>query len=376
MQSDRFNAESPQNEDYQLPAVFSPSSDFKLHELPQHEDQDQLVSQQLLQISAETTADSPLNSFFVASPITDSESAPADISLSPAAMFLSSFSPMALPQPLPDDEGEIVSGYTLGPMIGRGGTSIIRRASSSQGGVVAVKIVRQADLAKQDEPERARVQLRHEAAVWASLSHEHILPLFSSCHTSYADFFITLYCPAGSLFDILKRDGHPALPQDEAGTMYRQVVKGLRYMHEVAGYVHGDMKLENVMVDDMGVCRIGDFGMAKKIGECESDDEDRPSRTKILRHATVKQKRSRSRHPLQHVLPSHPSLLRHQSGPRHRNSSPFPTTATPAPRQIFQPGSLPYASPELLIPSTSKADRKSTRLNSSHSGESRMPSSA
>ncbi|KAI0088612.1 kinase-like domain-containing protein [Irpex rosettiformis] len=296
-----------------------------------------------------------MSSFFVTSPITESESAPADLSLSPAAMFLSSFSPMAAPQALPDDEGESIAGYVLGPMIGHGGFSIIRRASSAQGGVVAVKIVRQADLDKQEDPERARVQLRHETDVWSSLNHEHILPLFSSCHTSYADFFITLYCPAGSLFDILKRDGRPALPQDEAGRMYRQVVKGLRYMHEVAGYVHGDMKLENVMVDDMGVCRIGDFGMAKKIGECESDDEDRPTRKTIVRNATVRQKRSRSRHPLQHVLPSHPSLLRHQCGPRHRTSSPFPSTAAPAPHQIFHPGSLPYASPELLLPSTSSA---------------------
>ncbi|KAI0698167.1 kinase-like domain-containing protein, partial [Cytidiella melzeri] len=270
-------------------------------------------------------------------------------------MFLSSFSPMVAPQALPDDEGETISGYVLGPVIGRGGFSTIRRASSAQGGTVAVKIVRRSDLDKQEDPDKARVHLQHEASVWSSLNHEHILPLFSSFHTPYADFFITLYCPAGSLFDILKRDGQPGLHYDEAGRMFRQVVKGLRYMHEVAGYVHGDMKLENVLVDEMGVCRIGDFGMAKRLGESESDDEDRPSRTKVVRHASVRPKRSRSRHLLQHTLPSHLSLLRHQSGPRHRNSSPFPTSLSTTPNQVFQPGSLPYASPELLRPSTSNA---------------------
>ena len=41
-----------------------------------------------------------------------------DISESPAAMFLSAFSPMAAPpQALPDAEGEEVSGYVLGPII-------------------------------------------------------------------------------------------------------------------------------------------------------------------------------------------------------------------------------------------------------------------
>jgi MAP/microtubule affinity-regulating kinase len=346
--------------DQELPAVFSPRAGFKLHTLPDDVDQDQRVSQQLLGMSVDflppVSAPEPfMDTFFMPSPASEASSASADICVSPAAMFLSSFSPMVAPKTLPDDEGELVSGYVLGPVIGRGGFSTIRRASSALGGVVAVKIVRHADLDKQDDSARARSQLQHEATVWASLSHEHILPLFSLSQTSYADFFITLYCPAGSLFDILKRDGRPALPQDEAGMMYRQVVKGLRYMHEVAGYVHGDMKLENVLVDDMGVCRISDFGMAKRIGESESDDEDRASRTKIARHTSVRQKRSRSRHPMQHVLPTHPSILAHQSGPRHRNSSPFPTNTTSTSHQIFQPGSLPYASPELLMPSTSAA---------------------
>ncbi|EEB86932.1 hypothetical protein MPER_15941 [Moniliophthora perniciosa FA553] len=62
-------------------------------------------------------------------------------------MFLSAFSPPpALPKALPDDEGEVVAGYTLDGIIGYGGFSVIRRAYSSSGGVVAVKIVRRSDL--------------------------------------------------------------------------------------------------------------------------------------------------------------------------------------------------------------------------------------
>lgn len=348
----------------ELSAAFSPRTDMKLCPLPDDADQDQRMSRQLLEMSMPVshshithTTESTTNPFFLASPVSVGESSATDLSQSPAAMFLSSFSPMAASQALPDDEGEAVSGYTLGPVVGHGGFSVIRRASSPQGGVVAVKIVRRSDIEKQQDPESARSHLQHEASVWQSLNHEHILPLFSSSHTQYADFFVTLYCPAGSLFDILKRDGHPALPQDEAGRMYRQVVKGLRYMHEVAGFVHGDMKLENVLVDEMGVCRIGDFGMAKRIGEFVNDEEDRPSaRSNAIRHTqSVRQKRSRSRHAMHHVLPAHPSLLRHHSGPRHRASSPLPAASRASPHPVFQPGSLPYASPELLLPSNSSA---------------------
>lgn len=269
-----------------------------------------------------------------------------DLSMSPAAMFLSSFSPsLSSCAPLPDDEGQIVAGHVLGPIVGHGGFSTIRTASSPTGDTVAVKIVRRGDLTKQPDPDACRRRLDQEAQVWASLQHEHILPLFSPEHTPYADYFITQYCPAGSLFDILKRDGRPALPQDDVGTMFRQVVRGLQYMHEVAGYVHGDIKLENVMVDEMGVCKIGDFGMARKIGE--TDDVHQ------LDHHTGL---SQSRKPAKQGLHTHLSLIRHtkahgsRNTSRHRNSTPVQNTLSPSPGQVYQQGSLPYAAPELLLP--------------------------
>ncbi|KAK0185646.1 kinase-like domain-containing protein [Armillaria mellea] len=235
---------------------------------------------------------------------TQAVSCPSEVIASPASMFLSAFNPT--PSVSSD---EVVAGYTLGEIIGYGGFSIIRRAYSTSGGAVAVKIVRHSDLLGQGKVPLARKRLEHEAEVWASLSHEHVLPLFSTAHKPTADYFFMLYCPAGSLFDILKREER--LPQDEAGMMFRQVVRGLRYLHEVAMYVHRDMKLENVLVDDMGTCRIGDFGMAKRIGEgenaVETDDEHEASNTGIHRAVSFAEK-----------------------------------------VHSFQPGSLPYAAPELL----------------------------
>ncbi|KAH7927672.1 kinase-like protein [Leucogyrophana mollusca] len=273
--------------------------------------------------------------------------------ISPAAMFLSAFSPATSFVPSPDDEGQVVSGYVLGPVIGRGGFSTIRRASSASGGVVAVKIVRRIDMAKQADPSLARKRLDHEASVWESLSHEHILPLFSAEHTSFGDFFITLLCPAGSLFDILKRDGNPALPHDDAGMMFRQVVRGVRYLHETAGYVHRDMKLENVLVDEMGVCRIGDFGMAQKIGDSGDDEVSQDGDpTAIHRHRSTI---SHTRRQVKTQLPVHRSLIRHHGGPRHRTSTPIGNHVAPPvhPAHVFQSGSLPYAAPELLSPQVS-----------------------
>lgn len=370
-------ASEPDERRRELPAIFTHTDghdDVRLFGLPeetiqgQEQDADQKISQQFFlspvhQLKSSSAPEPAQDPFFsppyTSPPLSQSDFSQTDVSASPAALFLSAFSPTAVSSTLPDDEGGVVGGYVLGPIIGHGSFAIVRRASSPNGGTVAVKIVRRSDLDKQDNPDRARAALDHEAAVWTSLSHEHILPLFTSSHTPYADFFVTLYCPAGSLFDILKRDGRPALPQDETGRMYRQVVKGLRYMHEVAGFVHRDLKLENVLVDDMGVCRIGDFGMAKRIGECDGEDDDRPAsrveRAQSIYHSkSVRQKPTRGRESVHGGLTAHSSLLRHHSGPRHRNSSPLPATSDATSKQVYQPGSLPYAAPELLIPSTSR----------------------
>ncbi|KAF5331480.1 hypothetical protein D9758_015495 [Tetrapyrgos nigripes] len=287
----------------------------------------------------------------------------AKVAISPAALFLSSFSSISPPKTtLPDDEGEEVAGYTLGGVIGYGGFSTIRRAFSTSGGTVAVKIVRNSDLNKDANLRRARKRLDREAEIWQTLGHENILPLFKAVHTSYADFFITLLCPAGSLFDILKRDGRPALLQDDAGMMFRQVVKGIHYLHEVVGIVHRDIKLENVLVDDSGVCKITDFGLARMIGEEVEEDEeiDEPSAIPnistsvssgagVHRAASVSQSTfpGSSKKP-KTGLSVHDSLIRPAGhGPRHRNST---TTSSPAFRPSFLPGSLPYAAPELLAP--------------------------
>ena len=270
-----------------------------------------------------------------------------ELSSSPAAMFLSSFSPLIdAPVALPDDEGQTVAGYVLGSIVGHGGFSTVRAGTSPSGDIVAIKIVRRSDVSRQPNPEAEARRLDHEAQVWSSLHHEHTLPLFKHDHTPYADYFITQYCPAGSLFDILKRNGRPGLPHDDAGMMFRQVVRGLQYMHDAMGYVHGDIKMENVLVDEMGICKIADFGMTRRIGEVdpiEYDQQDSEIPTPSRRHPKV-------------GLTAHSSFIRHKATDplrnvaRHRNSTPLRGPAAPQPHQVYQQGSLPYASPELLLP--------------------------
>ncbi|KAJ7205275.1 kinase-like domain-containing protein, partial [Mycena pura] len=249
-----------------------------------------------------------------------------NISSSPAARFLSAFTPGTIPAKEIDEEDSIVGGFTLGPIIGHGAFSTIRRATStSTGAVVAVKIVprlRERGAAK---------RIAHEEAIWTNLSHEHILPLFACIHTPTADFFVTQLCPAGSLFDVM-RGGVP--PRDDAGRMFRQIVRGLRYLHTEKWLVHRDIKLENVLVDDAGVCRIADFGMARSFDKDLEEPDELPEREGLPIAVG-------GGAPIQRAV----SLAVPRSTPRRDRPSSAATTVTE-----FQPGSLPYAAPELLGP--------------------------
>lgn len=293
------------------------------------------------------SAPEKMNAFPAESSETQQQLPDEPVHSSPAHAFLSMFaSPVSTTVAVTET---VVAGYTLEQTIGHGGFSTVKKGVSSTGEVVAVKRVKRADLEQQDDPDECRRQLDNEIEIWRNLNHEHILPLFAVERTVDADYFVTLLCPAGSLFDILKRDGRPALPQDDAGMLFRQVVRGLRYLHETAKLVHGDIKLENVLVDDAGMCRIADFGLSKRIPDPSLphvDEECHCLHDRMIDHTVDRLRRYTT---ISHASSKFHGRSRRPS--RHRTTTTYGTDTPPAlPMRHFHPGSLPYASPEMLSP--------------------------
>ncbi|KAK6128687.1 hypothetical protein DH2020_037575 [Rehmannia glutinosa] len=71
------------------------------------------------------------------------------------------------------------------------------------------------------------------------------------------------YASGGSLADKLKNSCDRRLPEFEVRQYTKALLKGLRYIHN-SGYVHCDIKLQNILLCRNGVVKIADFGLAKR----------------------------------------------------------------------------------------------------------------
>lgn len=71
------------------------------------------------------------------------------------------------------------------------------------------------------------------------------------------------YAAGGDLADRLKSDER--LPEFEVRQYTKDILKGLNYIHKF-GYVHCDIKPQNILLDKNGGAKIADFGLAKRAG--------------------------------------------------------------------------------------------------------------
>lgn len=74
------------------------------------------------------------------------------------------------------------------------------------------------------------------------------------------------YASGGALADKLKVSGDRILPECEVQRYTKGILKGLDCIHK-NGFVHCDIKLQNILVTGEGAVKIADFGLAKRVGE-------------------------------------------------------------------------------------------------------------
>jgi eukaryotic-like serine/threonine-protein kinase len=139
-------------------------------------------------------------------------------------------------------------------------------AAESDGGDFAVKIL--ADELAHDP--LARALLRREAHISRQVQHSQLATVLADQSASEPPHLVLPYLPGVSLRQIVDRCGMPqALPRDlptATALLYvRQIAEALAALHG-AGWLHGDVKPENVLVGPSGHATLLDLGLARQLG--------------------------------------------------------------------------------------------------------------
>jgi eukaryotic-like serine/threonine-protein kinase len=155
----------------------------------------------------------------------------------------------------------LLPGYDIEELLGFGGSGEVWRAREvASGELVALKLLRAAN---STEP-LAVQRLQREAALLATVSHEHIVALRSVVPTDDGLVLVLDYAEGGSLAAVLAARGR--LSAGEVVTIGAPLAQALADVH-ARGLVHGDVTPGNVVFDGSGKPLLADLGVASLAGD-------------------------------------------------------------------------------------------------------------
>ncbi|KRE36849.1 hypothetical protein ASG73_10970 [Janibacter sp. Soil728] len=156
--------------------------------------------------------------------------------------------------------GDLVDGrYKVLRHLADGGMATVLLATDTRlDREVALKVMRP-DLAA-DETFVSR--FRREARSAARLSHPNVVPVFDQGEDNGQVFLAMEYIEGRTARAVMDAEG--ALTPRAALDILEPVLTGLAAAHE-AGYIHRDVKPENVLIADRGQIKVADFGLARAV---------------------------------------------------------------------------------------------------------------
>ena len=154
------------------------------------------------------------------------------------------------------------SAYKILQPVGKGATATVYSAQClTNGKTVALKMI---DL------EACPIELeslRHEVAFWSSSQSPNIVNYYGSFVDGSTLYIIMEYMSAGSCYEIM-RYAHKKGIENELviASLLHEVLQALVYFHENR-QIHRDIKAGNILLNDAGDVKIGDFGIAANLVE-------------------------------------------------------------------------------------------------------------
>ncbi|QDU73999.1 Serine/threonine-protein kinase PrkC [Bremerella volcania] len=154
-------------------------------------------------------------------------------------------------------KGFFLSKYRLLKHLGTGGMSSVYLAEHIlMNRKVAIKVLPRRRV--NDASYLARFHLEAQAA--AHLDHPNIVRAFDVDNEDNTHYIVMEYVPGADLQQIVRESG--PVPFEAAADYIAQAADGLQHAHD-KGVVHRDVKPANLLLDDRGVVKILDMGLAR-----------------------------------------------------------------------------------------------------------------
>jgi len=161
---------------------------------------------------------------------------------------------------------ERIGDYEILSSLGRGGFGSVYKARSSNGSLVALKVLNPQVLDNQ----KVVKKFFHEAMILAKLDHPNICRLIEFFPDGQNYAIVMEYVEGTELKELLQQQPDGILPFDKAFRIAKQSLAAFQYAHE-NGILHRDIKPANIMINKEGNIKIMDFGIAKVAGAATHD---------------------------------------------------------------------------------------------------------
>jgi Protein kinase domain len=165
--------------------------------------------------------------------------------------------------------GTVLGGCRIDGVVGRGGMGVVYRARQLElDRDVAVKVI----APELVEDPQIRKRFLSEARAAGAVEHPNVVPVHGAGIDEGRAYLVMRYVEGHDLRTVVLAEG--PLTTDRATRIAEQLGDALDAIHHL-GYVHRDLKPQNVLVDAAGHVYLSDFGLAKQalttVGDTRSE---------------------------------------------------------------------------------------------------------
>ena len=126
---------------------------------------------------------------------------------------------------------------------------------------VAIKILERPE----NDPAKAQLmeqQFQQEVTMLATLKHSNIVRFIGACRKPMVWCIVTEYAKGGSVRQFLMKRQNRSVPLKLAVKQALDVARGMAYVHGL-GFIHRDLKSDNLLIFGDKSIKIADFGVAR-----------------------------------------------------------------------------------------------------------------